>query len=105
MESIEQAEKPRIGRARNTLFRRLVDIVSMPSGGRLTQQDRHMAADILLDMLFTLTRKTVSCVPGAWPRARKRRAACCGIWRNVPTRSRRRCWNTTKRLMRATCSI
>lgn len=52
MESIEQAEKPRIGRARNTLFRRLVDIVSMPSGGRLTQQDRHMAADILLDMLF-----------------------------------------------------
>ena len=52
MESIEQAEKPRTGRARNTLFRRLVDIVSMPSGGRLTQQDRHMAADILLDMLF-----------------------------------------------------
>jgi uncharacterized protein (DUF2336 family) len=52
MESIEQAEKPRIGRARNTLFRRLVDIVSMPAGGRLTQQDRHMAADILLDMLF-----------------------------------------------------
>ncbi len=52
MESLEQADKPRIGRARNTLFRRLVDIVSMPSGGRLTQQDRHMAADILLDMLF-----------------------------------------------------
>jgi uncharacterized protein (DUF2336 family) len=52
MDSIEQAEKPRIGRARNTLFRRLVDIVSMPSSGRLTQQDRHMAADILLDMLF-----------------------------------------------------
>ncbi|MEZ6001485.1 DUF2336 domain-containing protein [Hyphomonas sp.] len=52
MESIEQAEKPRTGRARNTLFRRLVDIVSMPSSGRLTQQDRHMAADILLDMLF-----------------------------------------------------
>ena len=52
METMEQAEKPRIGRARNTLFRRLVDIVSMPSGGRLTQQDRHMAADILLDMLF-----------------------------------------------------
>jgi len=52
MESPEQAEKPRTGRARNTLFRRLVDIVSMPSGGRLAQQDRHMAADILLDMLF-----------------------------------------------------
>jgi uncharacterized protein (DUF2336 family) len=52
MEAMEQAEKPRIGRARNTLFRRLVDIVSMPSSGRLTQQDRHMAADILLDMLF-----------------------------------------------------
>ncbi len=52
MESIEPAQTPRTGRARNTLFRRLVDIVSMPSGGRLTQQDRHMAADILLDMLF-----------------------------------------------------
>lgn len=52
MDTVEQAEKPRTGRARNTLFRRLVDIVSMPSGDRLTQQDRHMAADILLDMLF-----------------------------------------------------
>jgi len=52
MESIEPAQTPRTGRARNTLFRRLVDIVSMPSGGRLSQQDRHMAADILLDMLF-----------------------------------------------------
>ena len=52
METLEQAEKPRIGRARNSLFRRLVDIVSVPSGGSLTQQDRHMAADILLDMLF-----------------------------------------------------
>ena len=52
METIEQADKPRTGRARNTLFRRLVDIVSMPSGGRLSQQDRQMAADILLDMLF-----------------------------------------------------
>ena len=52
MDPIDPAENPRTGRARNTLFRRLVDIVSMPSGGRLTQQDRHMAADILLDMLF-----------------------------------------------------
>ena len=52
METAEQAEKPRTGRARNTLFRRLVDIVSMPSGDRLPLQDRHMAADILLDMLF-----------------------------------------------------
>jgi len=52
METLEQAELPRIGRARTMLFRRLVDIVSVPSGGKLSVQDRHMAADILLDMLF-----------------------------------------------------
>ena len=55
MDPLGQAEKPRTGRARNALFRRLVDIVSMPSSGRLTQQDRHMASDILLDMLFHAT--------------------------------------------------
>jgi len=55
MESIDDIKKAETsvgGRARNTLFRRLVDLVSMPSGGRLTQQDRYMAGDILLDMLF-----------------------------------------------------
>ena len=52
MDPLETAENPRIGRARNALFRRLVDIVSVPSGGSLTQQDRHLASDILLDMLF-----------------------------------------------------
>ncbi|MEZ5947065.1 MAG: DUF2336 domain-containing protein [Hyphomonas sp.] len=52
MDAEEPIELPAIGRARNTLFRRLVDIVSMPSTTRLAHQDRHMAGDILLDMLF-----------------------------------------------------
>ena len=52
MDANEPVELPVIGRARNTLFRRLVDIVSMPSTTRLAHQDRHMVGDILLDMLF-----------------------------------------------------
>jgi uncharacterized protein (DUF2336 family) len=42
---------PKIGKARDALFRRLLDVVSMPSN-RLPHQDRHMVSDILLDMLF-----------------------------------------------------
>lgn len=39
------------GRARNALFRRLLDLVSMPAS-RLAHQDRHMVGDILLEVLF-----------------------------------------------------
>ncbi len=42
---------PPIGRARAALLRRLIDTVAMPAS-RLSPQDRHMASDILLDMLF-----------------------------------------------------
>ncbi|MCA8901787.1 MAG: DUF2336 domain-containing protein [Hyphomonas sp.] len=52
MEPSETVELPTVGRARNTLFRRLVDLVSLPSTTRLAHQDRHMVSDILLDMLF-----------------------------------------------------
>jgi uncharacterized protein (DUF2336 family) len=40
-----------IGKARDALMRRLIDLVAMPSA-RLAQQDRNMVGDILLDMLF-----------------------------------------------------
>ena len=39
------------GRARNALFRRLLDLVAMPAS-RLAHQDRHMVGDILLEVLF-----------------------------------------------------
>ena len=39
------------GRARLTLMRRLVDVVAMPSS-RIPPQDRSMAGDVLLEMLF-----------------------------------------------------
>ena len=38
-------------RARMTLLRRLIDVVAMPSS-RIPPQDRSMAGDILLDLLF-----------------------------------------------------
>jgi uncharacterized protein (DUF2336 family) len=50
-ETIDPADTPPIGRARTALFRRLIDIVALPAS-RLAHQDRSMAADILLDMLF-----------------------------------------------------
>jgi len=40
-----------LGRARATLLRRLIDTVAMPASS-ISFQDRHMAGDILLDMLF-----------------------------------------------------
>ncbi len=43
---------PRTGRARNALMRRLIDVVALPAS-RLPPQDRSMAGDILLEMLFT----------------------------------------------------
>ena len=43
------AETPR--RARHTLLRRLIDVVAMPSS-RIPPQDRSMAGDVLLEMLF-----------------------------------------------------
>ena len=50
-EPLETMSTPRIGRARNALFRRLLDLVVMPAA-RLAHQDRHMVGDILLEMLF-----------------------------------------------------
>ena len=40
-----------IGRARQALLRRLIDVVALPSS-RLPPQDRSMASDILLELLF-----------------------------------------------------
>lgn len=52
MSEIEQLiEKPRIGKARDALLKRLISVVAMPSSS-LPPSDRAMAADILLDMLF-----------------------------------------------------
>jgi uncharacterized protein (DUF2336 family) len=45
------AEPPKIGRAREVLFKRLLDLVAMPST-RIAHQDRAMVGDILLDMLL-----------------------------------------------------
>ena len=50
-ELAELIEKPRIGKARDALFKRLISIVAMPSS-TLPPSDRAMAGDILLDMLF-----------------------------------------------------
>lgn len=45
---------PKTGRARRLLLRRLIDFVAMPSTA-VAPQDRSMAGDILLDMLFHAT--------------------------------------------------
>ena len=50
-ELTEFIDAPRIGKAREALFQRLISIVAMPSSS-LPPSDRAMAADILLDMLF-----------------------------------------------------
>ena len=50
-ELAEFIEKPRIGKARTALFKRLISIVAMPTSS-LPPSDRSMAGDILLDMLF-----------------------------------------------------
>jgi uncharacterized protein (DUF2336 family) len=49
-----QMNMPQGGRARDALFRRLLDLVAMPAS-RLAHQDRNMVGDILLDMLFHAT--------------------------------------------------
>lgn len=43
--------EPQIGPARRALLRRLIDVVALPSS-RLPSQDRSMASDILLEVLF-----------------------------------------------------
>jgi len=50
-ELTELIEKPRIGKARDALLKRLISVVAMPSS-TIPPSDRAMAADILLDMLF-----------------------------------------------------
>jgi uncharacterized protein (DUF2336 family) len=47
----EKPPLPRIGRARQALLRRLVDVVALP-GSVIPPQERAMAGDILLEMLF-----------------------------------------------------
>lgn len=47
---LPESEIP-VGRARAALIRRLIDVVAMPAT-RVSLPDRHMASDILLDMLF-----------------------------------------------------
>lgn len=47
----EQVDDAKPRRARSTLMRRLIDVVAMPSS-RIPPQDRSMAGDILLEMLF-----------------------------------------------------
>ncbi len=42
---------PFVGRSRSALLRRLIDVVSLPAS-RLAPQDRQMAGDVLLEMLF-----------------------------------------------------
>ena len=56
-----QINSPHAGRARDALFRRLLDLVAMPAS-RLAHQDRNMVGDILLDMLFHAnTRERTLC--------------------------------------------
>lgn len=54
------AEEPIVdtqgGAARDALLRRILDVVSMPAS-RIPPQDRQMAGDILLDMLFHTTER------------------------------------------------
>lgn len=55
-ETITAAAEQQAGRSRATLVRRLVDIVAV-TNAKIPQQDRHMAADILLDMMFHATEE------------------------------------------------
>lgn len=48
---IVEEQAPPIGRARRALLRRLIDVVALPSS-RLPHQDRTMASDILMELLF-----------------------------------------------------
>ncbi|MBY9065306.1 DUF2336 domain-containing protein [Hyphomonas sp. WL0036] len=51
MNDATEQKKPPLGAARDALLRRILDVVSMPAS-RIPPQDRQMAGDILLDMLF-----------------------------------------------------
>lgn len=55
-ETPEQLIPPRTGPALEALLRRLLDVVAMPVS-RLPSQDRQMAGDILLDVLFHATER------------------------------------------------
>lgn len=50
-ETASQDKGAPIGEVRSALMRRLIDTVALPAS-RISFQDRHMASDILLDMLF-----------------------------------------------------
>ncbi|MFN4024025.1 MAG: DUF2336 domain-containing protein [Hyphomonas sp.] len=61
MDAEEPIVDPQAGAARDALLRRILDVVSMPAS-RIPPQDRQMAGDILLDMLFhTSERERVMC--------------------------------------------
>lgn len=53
---VELPDSPKIGRARRVLLRRLIDFVALPATAA-APQDRSMAGDILLDMLFHATEE------------------------------------------------
>lgn len=50
-------DKPKFGKARRILIRRLIDVVATP-GSQISTQERSMASDILLDMLFHADEET-----------------------------------------------
>lgn len=50
-DATEASRSPQPGTAQDALLRRVLDVVSMPAS-RIPPQDRQMAGDILLDMLF-----------------------------------------------------
>ncbi|OYW89428.1 MAG: hypothetical protein B7Z22_00230 [Hyphomonas sp. 32-62-5] len=50
-DATESRNNPPVGAAQEALLRRILDVVSMPAS-RIPPQDRQMAGDILLDMLF-----------------------------------------------------
>ena len=50
-DATESNKNPTAGIAQDALLRRILDVVSMPAS-RIPPQDRQMAGDILLDMLF-----------------------------------------------------
>jgi uncharacterized protein (DUF2336 family) len=50
-DALEPNKTPPSGTAQDALLRRILDVVSMPAS-RIPPQDRQMAGDILLDMLF-----------------------------------------------------
>lgn len=61
MDAEEPIVDPQAGAARDALLRRILDVVSMPAS-RIPPQDRQMAGDILLDMLFhTSERERIMC--------------------------------------------